>query len=550
MATKAPGKFLTSSITGSAGAVAKGAITGQFSGGFEGAWLGASMGSFIPGGTLPGAAIGASLGAAFGGLLKTSKVLNVQWEQLIVVTRSLVSTFAKFDPLIAAQQEKWRRLDQQINKAWAKAIAPTLKRLTDIGVAITRRWTRLKISVFKSWEGVVNKLIDALGALMHIVLSLAEFLEKLKNLFKELFSLFAPFIVTIKLLMDGVKGLAKLLGITVSSGATGFKGAPSWAPGPAPGYSDKSAGGIGGTPLLRGKFKPGMQTPEWARGKKLEFTWMKDLKTWLGGYLDKILTLLNFKEKAFGAAKEIIATTTSAAAPSIAPPVPGLSVINKLITALKVFTLAFRIGTGIGERQRRQDTTQPITEEDIERYRKEHNLPRKPRSEAAAPDGGVFGVAGAISRAVGVSAFTSLPDTPKIHVPKVSDKSKPTPEATLEVEKGRLSWYQEHPEFHSSDDKAKIRKIKKNIQDAELELMQQKESTESEDNTTPDDEASTERTRLADSKGGNVIMQVLDSNQLLDMLSFSWTEIRTVLRHQQAEYTLLKYRMQTEGTYM
>jgi len=45
-------------------------------------------------------------------------------------------------------------------------------------------------------------------------------------------------------------------------------------------------------------------------------------------------------------------------------------------------------------------------------------------------------------------------------------------------------------------------------------------------------------------------MQVLDSNQLLDMLAFSWDEIRDKLRQQQAEYALVKYRMQTEGTYL
>ena len=161
-----PGKFLTSSVTSSAGTVAKGMGTGALSSGLSGAWLGASIGSMVPGiGTVAGGAIGAGLGAAFGSLTGTSKVLNKVWDELIGVTKSLVSTFAKFDPLLSMQQERWRRLDMQISRVWAKTLAPTLKHLTDIGIEIKQRWTRLKVGAFKSWEGVTNQLISVLGAL-------------------------------------------------------------------------------------------------------------------------------------------------------------------------------------------------------------------------------------------------------------------------------------------------------------------------------------------------------------------------------------------------
>ncbi len=78
------------------------------------------------------------------------------------------------------------------------------------------------------------------------------------------------------------------------------------------------------------------------------------------------------------------------------------------------------------------------------------------------------------------------------------------------------------------------------------------EEQEAEEALAPEERAekADARDEILHEPGGGVIMQVLDSNQLLDMLAFSWEEIRNVLRHQQAEYTLLKYRMQVEGTYL
>ncbi len=589
-----PGKFLTSTVTSSAGAVAKGMGRSALGSGFEGAWLGASIGSMVPGiGTIAGGAVGAGLGAAFGSLTGASKTLTGVWDKLIDVTKSLVGTFAKFDPLLSMQQERWRRLDVQIGKVWAKTLAPTLKHLTDIGIEIKQRWTRLKVEAFKGWEGIVNRLISVLGALARAMLSILEFLEKLKSLIVDLVKLFTPLIESVKLLWEGFKGLLEWLGLFTPQKKGGMDGAPDWEPGGVPGYGKSSAGGIGGgTPLLHGKFAPDMGTPEWAKRGKFEFTWVKDFKGWLGGYLDKILIALGIPKRFLGEAKEVVSTAVGAARAvggSITPSAVKVPFLGKFVAALNTFLLAFKIGTSIGASQRERKLGQPITEEDKEKHRREHNLPKKEKSKPTSFLGGAIlpGRAGMAQRVVGMSAFAATPPEPKVRTPKKERRAEAETEAEAEVKRSGQELDRLMKRWEKSG-KAELppglQKAAKRYDEASTTLDKivegEKEALPTteprtkerhprerhprrpetpEDTETPkegEEETPTvaepeELTqRPVEEPTGNIVMQVLDSNQLLDMLAFSWDEIRTVLRHQQAEYTLLKYRMQTEGTYL
>ncbi len=528
MSDSDPGGFLTSSVTSSAGAVAKSSMMGGLGGGLEGAWVGGSVGSLVPGGTLPGAAIGAALGAAFGQLTSTSKALNKVWDNLITTTRSLVQSFAKFDPILLAQQEKWKQLDKQIGKVWAKTLAPTLKKLTDIGIEITQRWTRLKISVFKSYEGVINKLIDALAILVRGTLAIAEFFEKLKNMVMDILKYaLAPFIVIIKLLVGGFKELLKMLGLFTPKEKGSFGGGPAWSPGDALGYGKSSAGGMGGTPLLRGKFDPDSTMPGWAKQGKMEFGWWKDLKGWLGEHLTGIRDLLKIIAKIPEAAAQIKAVTKLAAM-SASLPMGGAGIMLGMQTLQLIRSW------------QEQQLGKPVTEEDAARYRKKHNLPKKGEGEPVSQRGGVpYGAAGMVSRTVGLSAFTSITNDPKIRIEEE--------EFSAERETERAQRIEERDTRRAAKQKRlRKRSGRERPEDAEQEIDEDVTDT-AETAIGIGDKPVREP---ADSAGGNIIMQVLDSNQLLDLLSFSWEEIRTVLRHQQAEYTLLKYRIQTEGTYM
>ena len=475
------------------------------------------------------------------------------WEKLVSTTRSLVSTFAKFDPLISSQQEKWRRLDVQISKVWAKTLAPTLKHLTDIGIEIKQGWTRLKIAVFKSWEGVINKLITALGVLMRGVLASAEFFEKLKNLVADLIKFaLTPLTASLKLLWEGFKAFAKWLGIFTPKETTSFGGGPAWSSGGVPGYGKSKSGGIGGTPLLRGQFVPDMEMPKWVGEGKMEFGWWKDLQGWLGNYLDEILLALGAPKRTLGTAKDVISGASKIAGPAIVTPPVNISILGKFVTALKVFISAFKIGTAIGESQQERKLGQPITEEDKENYRREHNLPKKEKPTSFLGGSILPGVAGGVQRAIGMSAFAATPPEPKIRTSK-RKKGAELQELEVDLERAKHSLLnmqkQNADKGWSGTVEAQYRKVEE-IEKAIEAHEPTKPETETGDATLETDTPEEPVRVPAGEPSGNIIMQILDSNQLLDMLSFSWDEVRTVLRQQQAEYTLLKYRMQAESTYL
>lgn len=553
-----PGSFLTSSITHGAGSIATSTVTGGAGGAFQGAWLGASIGSIVPGvGTAVGAGVGAALGMAFGTLTATSKTLNRVWGNLIRVTRGLLDTYAKFNPVLLAQQEQWRKLDRQVGKAWAETIAPTMKQLTTIGTEITARWTRIKISVFKSWEDVIKGLIRVLGAMMRMLLSFLEFLEKLKNLIMDLVETFSGLVAIIKQVWKGFDEFLQLLGFGSEKGGS-FAGEPSWKPGPTAGYGTSSASGVGGTPLLRGKFEPFI-TPKWAKEGKMEFAWLKDLKTWLGGYLDSILSLLGFREKDLPEARTLT-KTAAGAIPSVSPShIPGLAFLKKLSFLINSFMLAFRVGRSIGEKSNQPYgvPSEPTTEDDVEKYRRDHNLPKKKKGANAG--GGALGAVGAISRAVGMTAFTSLPSEPKVRALDEDEQKRIEEMSTSELEKhlGDSKKMERRHTEAKPPRRSLIALERAHVQKAEQELERRKAEaetgtgTETEAKRGLEDDASGRPVQSRDdSSRGNVIMQVLDSNQLLEMLAFSWDEVRDVLRQQRAEYALLRYRMQTEGTYL
>lgn len=536
-----PGSFLTSSITSGATSVGASAGIGTLSGGLQGAWFGASIGSMVaPGaGTLAGGVIGAGLGAVFGSLTATSKALNSVWDKLIANTRNLITTFAKFSPLLTAQQERWRHLDEQINRAWAKTLAPTLKHLTDVGVEISQRWARLKISVFKSWEGVINKLISALGALVKVTLSLSEFFEKLKAL------------------------IMKLLGIS-STPESSIRGTPPRGGESTDEYGRSRSARFGGKALLRGKFTPG--TPLGGLdNKNLEFDWAKGQ------------------------------TGTAFSNPIVQQQFPLVVLVRQILNLLKgLFGNKPKPMTPEETAKVKDWLGKPATEAAREAarariYKKFGTTPKKEGEPTSFLGGAPLpGAAGMVQRAAGMSVFASIPD-PKIRLIKPGS----TKAARLRREADELwkkyvkikGWknYSEGSVRHKKIQEAYgawdeiNRKLKDELVSSgtvepknktgpqggpmqarkeewerdEAVPKERKPESESESESEPGDKISERLVRtFSDSSRGNLIMQVLDSNQLLEMLSFSWDEVRNVLRKQQAEYALLKYRMQTEGTYL
>ncbi len=495
-----PGSFLTSAVTAGAGTVAKGAVGGGLGGALEGAWLGASVGMMGgPIGVLGGTAIGAGLGAAFGTLTGTSKAMVKVWDQLIGTTKSLIGTFAKFSPLLSAQQERWKMLDMQLGKVWAKTLEPTLKRITDFGLEFRKEWTRIKVGVFKNWEDSLNNLLTIFEDLGKISLVMLEFFTKLNSLIKDLLGF------ALTPLIEAFKGLVKLikwiLGIEKKEPLVS-PGIPKWAPGAVPGYGmEAGAGGKGGIPLLRGEFEPGAPMPEWAKEGKMRFEWVK----WLAERRKEA------KEEA-------------------ARPLPP--------------------GWFDSSKPYPPEYPKPIHPEEAEAYERA----RKARGKGPTSMLPIIPIPGGPVIPAGAMMTAALGAVPEIRLSleerkrqreekrEFAERMKTARKAVKEAPRGeeRKEAFQElealREEGREMFDPEEAAKRKA----AELEALAKGELPEEE---TP------VRGERETPKGG-VIMQVLDSNQLLDMLSFSWDEIRKVLRQQQAEYMLLKYRMQSEGTYL
>lgn len=140
------------------GATLWGGVTGGLRGAGWGAATGAAVGG--PWGAAIGAGVGANIGITLGMITAASQKLIESMKRLEGVTRNLIEHYKVFSPAIARMRHQWELLDRRLNRAWADTIAPTLKKLTDIGTEFKERWNRVKIDFFQAIEPYLSKMLD------------------------------------------------------------------------------------------------------------------------------------------------------------------------------------------------------------------------------------------------------------------------------------------------------------------------------------------------------------------------------------------------------
>jgi len=126
----------------------------------------------------PGAAVGAAVGIALGTVAVSAQRLHERMQMLERTTRSLIDQYKRFDPAITRMRHQWQLLERRLNRAWAQTIAPTLKKLTDIGTEFKERWERMKIDFFRSIEPFLQRMLDIFRKVGRITLGLFEQLQK------------------------------------------------------------------------------------------------------------------------------------------------------------------------------------------------------------------------------------------------------------------------------------------------------------------------------------------------------------------------------------
>lgn len=135
---------------------------GLAGGGVTGAGFGAGIGMMVGGvtGGVAGAGIGLAIGTVLGTITIAANKLKESMTRLERVTRNLIEQYKAFSPVIARLRHQWILTDRQLNRAWAQTIAPTLKKLTDIGIEFKERWTWMKIEFFQAIEPHLDNLLS------------------------------------------------------------------------------------------------------------------------------------------------------------------------------------------------------------------------------------------------------------------------------------------------------------------------------------------------------------------------------------------------------
>lgn len=133
-----------------------------------GAPIGAAAGLWAGGPV--GAAVGAGIGTALGTVTAAATRLAETMKRLEGVTRNLIEQYKAYSPAIARMRHQWRLLDRRLNRIWAETLAPTLKKLTDIGTEFKERWTKMKVEFFEAIEPHLTKILDFVNITMRITL--------------------------------------------------------------------------------------------------------------------------------------------------------------------------------------------------------------------------------------------------------------------------------------------------------------------------------------------------------------------------------------------
>ncbi len=426
-----PGKFLTSSIT-SSGMKAGGGILG---GGAKGAITGGLTGAMIGG--LPGAAIGAGLGATLGSLSSVSKSLTGVWESLIGVSKKLIDIYAAFSPILQRQRTLWQELERNMNRVWAKTIAPLVKDLSEYGMRFKKAMAGFKIESFKTWEGTMKAAVVGLKSLGEIAIKLGAIGQIFGKLLSTVLTpVFKVLSGLIGLVNRALKKIMEFFGFV-------FPEAPRQRKEPGP--------------PSRGAYGEGEEGAKKGRRR------FEDLGDRLTEYGPKPAETPGIKK------------------PSLDEVSPWFGPPQEMLQRL------FKKWMDRDKEQKEMDEKLP--EKD------------KKRSSVLSP-----------SAAVSVKSPSILSPTNPFHRrAEVEDTEAVEPEVLNEEEK-------------------------------------EVDEIETEDTASPP--ASVTQPAATVNAGGTVNVNVLDSTQLLDLIEGSWSEIKWVLKNQQAEYELLKYRLAQPGSYV
>ncbi|GAG24078.1 unnamed protein product, partial [marine sediment metagenome] len=142
----------------------------------KGGMWGASIGAAVGG--APGAVAGAGLGAIFGTLSNSVSKVIKNMEMLEKSTRKLVDHYKDFSPIISRLNHQWRLLDRNINRMWAKTLAPLMKQLTVIGTNFREQWEKIKTDIFKAIEPFLKQILSVFSVTVDGVLALFRGLAK------------------------------------------------------------------------------------------------------------------------------------------------------------------------------------------------------------------------------------------------------------------------------------------------------------------------------------------------------------------------------------
>lgn len=159
----------------------------------RGAPIGAAAGLWAGGPV--GAAVGAGVGTALGTVTTAATRLAESMKRLEETTRSLIEQYKAYSPAIARMRHQWTLLDRRLNRIWAETIAPTLKKLTDIGTEFKERWTKMKVEFFQAIEphlkGMLNFYrtmgritLEVFGKLIRVVEAVIDGFTKLLRFFR------------------------------------------------------------------------------------------------------------------------------------------------------------------------------------------------------------------------------------------------------------------------------------------------------------------------------------------------------------------------------
>lgn len=160
-------------------------LSALWGGAKAGAPIGAAAGLWSGGPA--GAVVGAAIGTAVGVVTASAGRLRETMDRLERSTRSIIEQYKAYSPVIARLRQQWMLLDRRLNRIWAETLAPTLKKLTDIGTEFRERWTRMKVDLFQAIEPALKGILNMLQNLSRATLwTLEKFLKVINTVIEAL----------------------------------------------------------------------------------------------------------------------------------------------------------------------------------------------------------------------------------------------------------------------------------------------------------------------------------------------------------------------------